>query len=267
LIRSKDIKFAIALTVLALALASVQSYSFFRHEYALTARGSTYVLDVLVSINYIGNYGVVSVYLKPEGVYAYGFTILKDPDEPKPHLYLMLGPQNAWYDMGLLNESTIRMRLAIDSSNNTALIVADDKVQHYTLQYAPSITSLYLSVFNITGSEASYPQIDIEFIRIYATNSSLGEIEDIVKDLKSAELGLLALSIENKVIEPPRKTSPTPTTTSPTEKPTPTTPVSPQLPAITPEDTMFVVVLVIALSALIAVVLVAYLWGRGSPGP
>ncbi|MET1160802.1 MAG: hypothetical protein ABWW65_07570 [Thermoprotei archaeon] len=278
--------YTILAVLLAIVLAGVVGYTAYREEYRFYEKGTLYVLDAYMSINYIGDYGVISAYLKPEGVYGYGFTLLKDPDEPLPHLYVMLGTQNEWYSLGLLNDSTIRFRLVIDTTTKYALVIYRTSPDNYTsreyrLSEIPSLKSLYLAVFNITGRSHEYPVVRISYIHVFVSNKTLEEVEQEVRNMTLTDLpGSLALSVENLSIGIATSTTRTTTetietittarstTTPQTEIATSSPEIEPIEPVVTTETTYVVYIVIGAtITLLVIVFLLKRRAERGSPGP
>ncbi len=186
------------LLIIALILSSIPVKTAYRRTYSLKASGKTYILDLRIILENIGDYGVISIYLRPEGTYAYGFTLLKDPDEKYPHLYLMLGLQDKWFDLGLWNKTYIRLRLVIDTNSSKALLVLFEQgSREYNLTYVPKLKQLYLSVFNITGRNADYPSIYISKLKVIVTNNTLNDIINVVKDLNREVNGTTGFLLKN----------------------------------------------------------------------
>ncbi len=188
----------IATILLSTLLAPIMVESAFRKQYDIEVKGNTYILDLYMVLEKLDEYGVVSIYLMPEGGYAYGLTILKDPDEPSPHIYLMLGLQHQWFDLGLLNTTMIRFRLIIDRNSSKALLVMQDSSRVYSnLSKIPVLEKLHISDFNITGRDKDYPSIYISFLHVYVSNKTIDELEDIAKDLTKSFNETIALSLED----------------------------------------------------------------------
>jgi hypothetical protein len=149
------------------------THSAYRWSYRINGRGSMYILESNITIEKIGNYGVIAEYLKPEGVYAYGVVIMKDPDSKYPDIYVVLGTQDHWFHLGILKDPSFNYRLFIDLNRSRAIIVYDNcSMREYGIQGHPLIKTLYLSIFNITGRASDYPKVIINS-RVFVLNTSL----------------------------------------------------------------------------------------------
>ena len=172
---------SLATLILILLFISTQSLivsSAYRRNYEIPVKGNVYVLDVKLMIENIGDYGVISVYLAPEGGYAYGFTILKDPDENFSRVYIMAGSQNKWFDAGILNYDIIRLRLVVDKNSSKMIVLSYSYNNTFSLNFTPTIKRLYISVFNITSRASDYPSVYIEFLKIYVANTTLDKLNN-----------------------------------------------------------------------------------------
>ncbi|WP_245521816.1 hypothetical protein [Staphylothermus hellenicus] len=171
-------KYTILTLILLLIFSqSIHVFSAYREEYPVKGQGNLYLLDVDINIYRIGNYGVISIYLKPDGVYAYGITVLKDPDREAYSLYLMLGTQNEWYYLGDSDEPNLKFRLFIDVNSSRAVVVYDNcLIREYNLSHIPKLKKLYVSSFNITGRQADYPRFIINSLKASVLNISINNL-------------------------------------------------------------------------------------------
>ncbi len=130
-------------------------------------------MTVAFTVKNMGNYGYASIYLTYNGVYAYGFIILKAP-EKKPEIYIMAGDQNHW--LGPVRDVYIGEEIIIHIlilENKTLLYNISGKTGKYNLTYLPPLTTLHLVVGNVTGRTSMAPKIVFNKIIVYVTNSSL----------------------------------------------------------------------------------------------
>ncbi|ABN70585.1 hypothetical protein Smar_1496 [Staphylothermus marinus F1] len=180
LLRKHVLKYMILVFILLLIISqSTHVFSAYREEYSIKEQGNLYFLDVNINIYRIGNYGVISIYLKPDGVYAYGITVLKDPDKEAYSMYLMLGTQNEWYYLGDSDEPNLKFRLFIDVNISRAVVVYDNcSIREYNLSYIPKLKELYVSSFNITGKQADYPRFIINSLKAGVLNTSINDLKD-----------------------------------------------------------------------------------------
>jgi len=185
------------LSLTILIFLSTPVYSAYRKNYEVEVKGNTYILDLKLNIINIGDYGVVSIYLAPEGGYAYGLTILKDPDEKHPHMYVMVGGQKDWFDAGLLNTTVIRFRLIYDYNSSKAVIISYNYNHTFNLSFTPFIKRLYVSVFNLTSRAADYPSIYIEFLKVYVYNETIDKLNKTVYELNKELKGTPVLELRD----------------------------------------------------------------------
>lgn len=177
LIRSA--KFFIVLLLILIISSSMQVFSAYRQEYSIGREGNLYILDIDINIYRIGNYGVISIYMKSDGVYAYGITVLKDPDKEALSMYLMLGAQDEWYDLGEAAGPNIRFRLFIDVNSSKAVVIYNScSLREYNLSYIPRLKKLYVSSFNITGRSANYPGFAVNSLKVYVLNSTINDLKN-----------------------------------------------------------------------------------------
>ncbi len=201
--------------VIVFILSSVYvAYSAYREVYDLRYTGSLYVLDLNITLEEINNYGVVSMYLRPHGVYAYGVSILKDPDEDKPHLYLMIGPQDKWYDLGLIGYN-LSLRIVFDLNSSKAVVYYNGQILRYKLSSIRGVNKLYIASFNITGRMYEYPRISLNRVVVWSANYTLNDtlIEKIGSTANLSNIGFresLFIGGEETVIKTSISTSTTP---------------------------------------------------------
>lgn len=193
-------RFGIVFLIILIIISSIVVYSAYREKYSLDVKGYTYILDLKIDIISLKDYGVISIYLASEGGFAYGITVLKDPDEKYPHLYVMAGDQGKWFDAGYINISVLRFRIIFDRNTSKTVFISYSYNSTFNLDFTPMIKKLYISVFNITGRRADYPSIYIDFIRVYVYNESLNELNNTIYDLNKTLNKTLVLEISNKGI-------------------------------------------------------------------
>ena len=204
---SKTTLFIVLITISILASFPLVD-SAYRKAFKIEEVGRTYILDFNFIVEDIGDYGVITVYMRPDGGYAYGLAIMKDPDEPKPHIYLIMGLQHQWYDLGLLNTSFVRGRIVVDTNSTLARVILPNYNKTFNLSYIPKPNTLYIALFNSTSREEDYPEIYIDHINVYVVNESLDQIKGLIGDL-SSELTLtptLNISQETMITTPSLKT-------------------------------------------------------------
>lgn len=162
-------------------------YSAYRTVLSFNIYALIYVLEINLSVEHIDNYGVISIHATSEGVYAYGFLILKDPDNEKPILYAYAGLQNETFYISELDENTFQARLVIPINEGGLLLVHGESIiELRTRRPRIGLNKIYLSVFNVTGREYDYPSIFIHSIKIYACNQSIDSIYEALVDLNNS---------------------------------------------------------------------------------
>ncbi len=205
-----DMNKVIPVVLIASIVLSLYAYpvsAAYRREYSLKGRGTLYVMDLVLIIEDISNYGVISIYLRPDGVYAYGLTIMKDPDEEYPHMYLMLGAQDKWFNLGFLRGDAINMRLVVDLNSSQAVLFYNNSFRKYNISSVKNFEELYISSFNITGRASDYPRMNIRELKVWIANYTLNN--SLIDELGNLELNLtekgfkqiLYLSGEETVLE------------------------------------------------------------------
>jgi len=262
------------LTLLLLSTAHAVSAPF-RRDYSIEVSGNLYILDLEIRVRELGDYGVISIYLAPEGVYAYGVTVLKHPDEPKPHIYVMVGGQAMWFDAGFLEEDTLRFRIAVDRNLSRALAITPWFSRTYDLDFTPSIKRLSINVFNVTEREAPAPSLLVVFARVFVLNNTLTELTDQLYNLSSQVSTAAALSIENLEIgytTEAKQQTPAPVETphstyTPRSVTSPETTTPPARRVAGAEATAVITALLIVGAAASLLIVAAYKRRRGSPGP
>jgi len=201
-----------ALVVLVVLLTAIQPvYGSYRESRDILVKASLYILDATVEVRYLGDYGVIALYLAPEGGYAYGIAVLKNPDEPRPHIYAIAGGQSAWYSIGFLNTSLLRFRIILDYNESKLVAVLDNTVRDFKLGFTPQVKKLYISVFNATSRAVDIPAVTIKLLEVHAFNKTLSELSVNALDLNTTVSGgVLVFSTQNleatttPVTEPPR---------------------------------------------------------------
>jgi len=188
-----------ALVVLVVLLTSAQLvHGSFRKSYDIPVKASLYILDATIEVSYMGDYGVLALYLAPEGGYAYGIAVLKDPGEPRPHIYVIAGGQSAWYSAGFLNTSLLRFRIILDYNESKLVAVLDNTVREFKLGFTPQVKKLYISVFNATSRAADTPNVAIKLLEVRAFNKTLSELGAGVLNLNTTVSGgVLVFSTRN----------------------------------------------------------------------
>ncbi len=262
------IRIGIMMILFLILLSTTSStYAVFRKTYPITRSGSLYVIELNITINKIGDYGVFTTYIKPEGVYAYGIIMMKNPNDKYPVAYVMAGTQNEWYYYGEITSGKLYLRILIDFNSSKILVVDQNCVKkEYKINYRPIIKYLYISSFNITGKKYPQPDIEIEQLRVYVSNKT---INDLSNNTCAPELSLgtpviiishtpTATTIFTTTTQPY-----TETTTTTRQTTTSTTIHSPQLGI----ENMFFIVLLVLLMGVILVGLLLLIHEKRSPGP
>lgn len=160
-------------------------HSAYRESIPIPVKGNLYILDVDMNIRFINDYGVVTIYFKPAGGYGYGFIVMKDPDEDSPHIYLMVGSQSNWCDLGSQNSSSIKFRLFIDYNLSKIVYLFNNYTRVYDLDFVPRIEYMYLSLFNLISRSSDYPRIYINYMRIYVLNNTLDNIDTSIENIET----------------------------------------------------------------------------------
>jgi len=255
----------IALVVVLVLPTAIQPvHSSYRKSYDIPVKASLYILDATIEVSYLGDYGVFALYLAPEGGYAYGIAVLKDPEEPLPRIYAIAGGQSAWYSVGFLNTSLLRLRIILDYSESKLVAVLDNTVREFKLDFTPQVKRLYISVFNATSRAADTPDVAIKLLEVRAFNKTLSELGANLLSLNTTVSGgILVFSTKNLEA----------TTTPVTELPG-VTEEKPQPPVRDYATLALIAALVFAVAAVAAIT--AYLITKraersrsvaGSPGP
>jgi len=257
----------IILFLIVLSTAS-STYAVYRKTYPITRSGSLYVIELNITINKIGDYGVFTTYIKPEGVYAYGIIMMKNPNDKYPVAYIMAGTQNNWYYYREISSKKLYLRIFIDFNSSKILVVDRNCIKReYKINYKPMIKYLYISNFNITGKKYPQPDIDINQLRVYVSNKTINNISN---NICAPELGLGTLVIN--ISHTPTKTTTTSSTT--TQSPTETTSTSTQQtttktitsPQKVKENMIFLIFLIPLIGAII-IGLLLLTHKKRSPGP
>jgi len=256
----------IILFLIVLSTAS-STYAVYRKTYPITRSGSLYIIELNITINKIGDYGVFTTYIKPEGVYAYGIIMMKNPNDKYPVAYIMAGTQNNWYYYGEISSKKLYLRIFIDFNSSKILVVDKDCIKReYKINYKPMIKYLYISNFNITGKKYPQPDIDIDQLRVYVSNRTINNLSN---NICAPELGLGTLVIN--ISHTPTKTTttsltttqtPTGTTSTTTQQTTTKTITSPQKMK---ENMIFLIFLMTLIGAIIIGLLLIH--RKRSPGP
>ena len=207
------------------------------------------------------DYGVFTTYIKPEGVYAYGIMIIKDPNYEHPIAYIMAGAQNQWFHYTNITDNRLYLRIFIDFNSSKILVIDEDcKTKEYKINDKPMIKQLYIASFNVTGKTHPQPDISINKLRLYVSNHTINEL---INNICAPKLGLgkPVLDISHTQTETTTTTtSQTSTeTTTTTQKTTTTTSIQQTIP-----NEFFLAILVIGV-ILIGVLLLTR--KKRSPGP
>lgn len=229
----------------------------YRKGVSLGKPAKNYLMILSVNIISFENYGFMSVYLKPDGVYGYGLTVLKDPDEELIHAYLMAGTQRNWYDLGFIENKSFTFIIFLSIENSTLYYYWNNSTHKLNLSFTPTIEELYISVGNITGRSSTYPSIVFEKLLVYSTNNTLR------KEIISLEdPGEIARDLNMTLIADLSETTPVNTITStPTPTTTTTTTVNGRIP-----DIVFYVVATALIMMAVFLILIG-LQKKRSPGP
>ncbi len=209
-------KLASTLIILLVLITAITTSATYNEVYRINASGESYFLRVQIDVKEIGDYGVFAVYMTPQGVYAYGLLVLKDPDEEKPHLYLMLGTQDKWYDLGYLKTNSIYFVLGVDFTENKSAVILDDTIKWYNLtKDAIKPSQIMVSYTNITGRRSPVPDIVIERLEVFVSNKTVEQLINIFAN-KSSSINspYLVLAVNTNPIKPPTTTTSTTTTTT-----------------------------------------------------
>lgn len=203
----------LALVILVTLLMAITASATYNETYDINASGNSYFLLVSINVREIRDYGVFAVYMTPQGVYAYGLLILKDPDEEKPHLYLMLGTQDKWYDLGYLENSNIYFVLGVDFSENKSAVILGHTLKWYNLtKGAIKPSKIMVSYTNITGRKSPIPDIIIKRLEVYVTNKTVGQLIDVfTNETSPINSPYLVLAVNANPIMPPTTTTATTT--------------------------------------------------------
>lgn len=166
-----------ALVILVLLFVTVSASASYNETYNINMSGDSYFLVVSIDVREIRDYGVFAVYMAPMGIYAYGLLVLKDPDEEKPHLYLMLGTQDKWYDLGYLDNRNIYFALGVDFTENKSAVILDNTLKWYNLsENAIRPNRVIVSYTNITGRKSPIPDIVIRKLEVYVANKTVRQL-------------------------------------------------------------------------------------------
>jgi len=257
----------IILFLIVLSTASL-TYAIYRKTYPISRSGSLYVIELNITINKIGDYGVFTTYIKPEGVYGYGIIMMKNPDDKYPVAYIMAGTQNDWYYYGEITSKILYLRIFIDFNSSKILLVDKDCAKReYEINYKPMIKYLYISSFNITGKKNPQPDINIDRLRVYVSNKT---INDISNNICAPELGL-GTPVINISRSPTKTTTVSTTTTQPyTETTSTTTQQTTTMTISSPQQVKENMIFLVFLALLIGVTLIGLLLlthKKRSPGP
>lgn len=172
--------------------------------------GLIVVLEVkLVELN-IRDYGVVSIYMTPTGAYAYGFTLLKNPDEERPHIYIHAGLQNETFDGGYLYTDFFKARIAVLMKLNetVATYTTGSDVKKFSLKTPvlfEKISRVVVASINVTGREADYPSLKIEYVKVTAIDTHSEEVLDMLINIDKEINGSTQILVENENIGYPLK--------------------------------------------------------------
>ncbi len=262
-------KLGITIILFLILLSTTSStHAVFRKTYPITLSGSLYVIELNITINKIGDYGVFTTYIKPEGVYAYGIIIMKYPDNKYPVAYIMAGTQNNWYYYGEITSKKLYLRMFIDFNSSKILIVDRDCAKReYKINYKPLIKYLYISSFNVTGKKYPQPDIDINQLRIYVSNKTINNLSNSICTLELG-LGVPVINISHTASKTTTVSTTTrsyteTTSTTIQQKTTSTTTSSPQPGK---ENMIFLIFLVLLIGVtLIGLLLLTH--KKRSPGP
>ncbi len=243
--------------LVSLAIVPATTLSAYRVSYPLKhPRGTLYMLYFRGVIERFGDYGVFTAYLKPDGIYAYGIILLKDPGEDGIHAYLMAGTQDKWIDLGLLKSRNITLIILVDPYGKIMLARLNNETSRINLTETSSIDELYIAALNITGRNMDYPIVNISRLLVYTANNTLKKYPGLILDdpYKIAEVmemaPVLNITEETRV----------PQTTGTTR----TTPRGEGLPGYL---VLTAVSILVAAAALIAAYFIYRSERTGSPGP
>lgn len=200
-----------ALVILVSLFVAVSASAMYNETYNINVSGSSYFLVVLIDVREIRDYGVFAVYMAPRGIYAYGLLILKDPDEEKPRLYLMLGTQDKWYDLGYLENRDIYFVLGVDFTENKSAVILSDTLKWYNLsENAIRPNRVIVSYTNITGRKGPIPDIVIRRLEVYVANKTVRQLIHIfVNKTSPINSPHLILVVDTNPIIPPTTTTAT----------------------------------------------------------
>ncbi len=157
----------ILLVILSVPATSIAAY---RKSYKFGESYSAYILVFNATIMEFGDYGVFTIYLKPDGIYAYGLALMKDPDEENIHAYLLAGAQDRWLDLGFLSSSNLSFTMVLDTVNKFLIARFNNHSIRVNLSFSPLILELYTASLNLTDRSSDYPILNITTLYVFAGN-------------------------------------------------------------------------------------------------
>ncbi len=164
------IRVSAIIMLLLVLIAPASSIAAYRKSYRFEESYSAYILVFNAVIVKFGNYGVFTIYLKPDGIYAYGLALMKDPDEECIHAYLLAGAQDRWFDLGFASSSNISFTMVLDTVNKFLIARFNNHSIQVNLSFSPLILELYTASLNITGRSSDYPLLNITRLYVFAGN-------------------------------------------------------------------------------------------------
>lgn len=195
----------LTLIILLVTIYTPTVDSAYRESIPIPVKGNLYILDLDMNITSIDDYSVVAIYFKPTGGYGYGFIVMKDPDENNPRVYLIVGNQSSWYDAGLLNNTEVKFRVAIDYNSSKIVFLFNNATKSFIQSFIPRVESLYLSLFSIKSRVADYPEVFIKYMRVYVLNNTIDQI-DINKENIEEQVSVKPIVDSRRVRLPPVET-------------------------------------------------------------
>jgi len=143
----------------------------------LNSPGDSYVAYLDMRINYFGDYGVLAAFFTERGVEAYGILLLKYPGE-NPSLYAMVGDQNNWFHLSNITTGSLNISIAVDLTYRVVKITFSNTSKYFELTsfFKPRLFTVITS--NVTGRYSLLPNVTIVKYGVYASNTSLLNVQD-----------------------------------------------------------------------------------------
>ena len=139
--------------------------------------GDSYAAYLDMKINYFGEYGVLAAFFTEKGVEAYGIILLKHPGE-NPSLYAMVGDQNNWFHLSNITTGVLNISIVVDLTYRVVKITFSNTSKYFELSpfFKPRLFTVITS--NVTGRYSLLPNVTIVRYGVYASNTSLLNVQD-----------------------------------------------------------------------------------------